>query len=256
MYDLDADLLLDTRAMSLPTAGLNRSPHIEPAGAGNPLERFWVALKHRFAAPDATVSDDRPLSGAKVFPEVTTALGGGSQSIVRINPRGETIISVAVPIMRSHSVRGALLLSTQGGDIDLLIASERWAMVRVFLVAASVTFLLSLFPRRHDRGADAPPCRGGREGAPGRELQAGNSRFHEPFRRDRPFVRCFAGYDPCALHPHGGDRELCRRCGARVEEPADLPAECCGNAAPHQKTTSPARGCSPLSTTMSVASIG
>ncbi|MCW6508221.1 stimulus-sensing domain-containing protein [Lichenifustis flavocetrariae] len=145
VYDLDADLLLDTRAMSLPTAGLNRSPHSEPADAGNALERFWTALKPRFAAPDTTVSDDRPLFGARVFPEVATALGGGSQSIVRINPRGETIISVAVPITRSHSVRGALLLSTQGGDIDLLIASERWAMVRVFLVAASVTFLLSLF---------------------------------------------------------------------------------------------------------------
>ena len=42
-------------------------------------------------------------------------------------------------------MRGALLLSTQGGDIDTIIASERWAIVRIFLVSAGVMFLLSLF---------------------------------------------------------------------------------------------------------------
>ena len=62
-----------------------------------------------------------------------------------MNKRGETIVSVAVPIERTRSIRGVLLLSTQGGDIDAIIATERWALVRVFLVAATVTFLLSLF---------------------------------------------------------------------------------------------------------------
>jgi len=42
-------------------------------------------------------------------------------------------------------VRGALLLSTQGGDIDKIIASERWAILRVFLVSAGVMLVLSLF---------------------------------------------------------------------------------------------------------------
>ena len=42
-------------------------------------------------------------------------------------------------------VRGALLLSTQGGDIDRIIASERWAIIRIFAISAGVMFLLSLF---------------------------------------------------------------------------------------------------------------
>jgi two-component system, OmpR family, sensor histidine kinase ChvG len=41
-------------------------------------------------------------------------------------------------------VRGALLLSTQGGDIDAVIASERVAIFQVFAVAALVMTLLSV----------------------------------------------------------------------------------------------------------------
>jgi two-component system sensor histidine kinase ChvG len=41
--------------------------------------------------------------------------------------------------------RGVLLLSTQGGDIDGIIASERFALLQVFLIAALVMVILSLF---------------------------------------------------------------------------------------------------------------
>ena len=66
------------------------------------------------------------------------------RSIVRMNAKGETIVSVAVPIQLFRTVRGALLLSTQGGDIDKIIASERWAIIRIFLVSAAIMLLLSL----------------------------------------------------------------------------------------------------------------
>ena len=73
--------------------------------------------------------------------------GAGRQraNVVRGNERGETIVSVAVPIQRFRSVRGRLLLSTQGGDIDAIIASERFALLQVFIVAALVMMVLSLF---------------------------------------------------------------------------------------------------------------
>jgi two-component system sensor histidine kinase ChvG len=41
-------------------------------------------------------------------------------------------------------VRGALLLSTQGGDIDQMVEAERLAIVKVFLVLASVMVVLSV----------------------------------------------------------------------------------------------------------------
>jgi len=64
--------------------------------------------------------------------------------VVRVDSEGETIVSVGVPIQRAGVVRGALLLSTQGGDIDAVIASERWAILRFFLVLAVVMFVLSM----------------------------------------------------------------------------------------------------------------
>ena len=64
--------------------------------------------------------------------------------MVRENAAGETIVSVAVPIHRSSNVRGALVLSTQGGDIDKVIGKERWSLLRFFLVLAAVMLMLSL----------------------------------------------------------------------------------------------------------------
>ena len=64
--------------------------------------------------------------------------------IVRVNDKGELVVSVAVPIQRMRAVLGVLLLSTRGGDIDNIVAAERWGIVRVSLFAAAVTIVLSV----------------------------------------------------------------------------------------------------------------
>jgi two-component system sensor histidine kinase ChvG len=63
--------------------------------------------------------------------------------MVRINERGEVIVSVAVPVQRFRAVRGALMLSTQGADIDDVLAAERLAIFKWFLIAAGVMMVLS-----------------------------------------------------------------------------------------------------------------
>ena len=78
------------------------------------------------------------------MPEVAGALQGKTQSLVRVNSEGETVVSVGVPIQRMMATRGALLLSTQGGDIDRVITSARLAQLRFFLVLAIVMLVLSL----------------------------------------------------------------------------------------------------------------
>jgi len=74
---------------------------------------------------------------------------------VRRNEIGETTVSVAVPIQRGGTMRGALMLSTQGDAIDRVIASERFGLVQVFLVAALVMVVLSILLA----GAIAGPVR-------------------------------------------------------------------------------------------------
>jgi two-component system, OmpR family, sensor histidine kinase ChvG len=107
--------------------------------------RIGHGLKRLIGQSGLSLYEDVGIGNGKSYPEVAQALSGGAQSIVRIDAQGETIVLVAVPIQRFRAVRGALLLSTQGDDIDKIIASERWAIVRIFLVSSVIMFLLSLF---------------------------------------------------------------------------------------------------------------
>ena len=145
VYDRDGELLIDTRAITLRGSVFHRQASTARHDDESWLERRWATLGKWFGrnAKPNVVDSDR--SDAKFYPEVGRALLGQTDYIVRVNGRGDTIVSVAVPIERTRNVRGVLLLSTQGGDIDAIIASERWALLRVFLVAATVTFLLSMF---------------------------------------------------------------------------------------------------------------
>lgn len=143
VYDRDGELLIDTRVMTLRSSVFRHQATSDQDGTW--MQRAWTAAKSRFGQGSIPVVSESAGSDVASFPEVRRALDGQTEHVVRVNPRGDTIVSVAVPIERTRSVRGALLLSTQGGDIDAIIASERWALVRVFLVAAAVTFLLSLF---------------------------------------------------------------------------------------------------------------
>lgn len=147
IYDRDGYLVIDSQSLTsrsnilrfdLPPAAQEEDAPL--------IERTWNAVRGRFGGrADLPVYEDIGAGNGKAYPEVARALSGGPQSIVRVNRKGETIVSVAVPIQRFRAVRGALLLSTQGGDIDASIASERWAIIRIFLVSAGVMFLLSLF---------------------------------------------------------------------------------------------------------------
>jgi two-component system sensor histidine kinase ChvG len=47
-------------------------------------------------------------------------------------------------VQRFRAVRGALMLSTQGADIDNMVAAERLAILKVFLIAAAVMVVLSI----------------------------------------------------------------------------------------------------------------
>jgi two-component system sensor histidine kinase ChvG len=142
IYDRDGTLIVDS--IHLYSRGQIVSFNL-PAPAVGPswLDRVWGQI-NRWLQPE--LPRYRELGGAngKGYPEVKQALDGGAAShIVRVNDQGELIVSVAVPIQRFHVLRGSLLLSTQGGDIDQIVRAERLGIVRVFLVAAVVTTLLS-----------------------------------------------------------------------------------------------------------------
>jgi two-component system sensor histidine kinase ChvG len=116
-------------------------PNFEQPGV---LERTWSSFRNWFGRGDLPLYRELGAENGKGYPEVSLALSGQKASVVRVNDRGEAIVSVAVPVQRFRAVRGALLLSTQGGDIDNMVEAERLAIVKLFLIAASVMVLLSV----------------------------------------------------------------------------------------------------------------
>jgi two-component system sensor histidine kinase ChvG len=144
IYDRDSSLLLDSQ--SLYSRGQILRYDLPPLEQEKlPLaEQLMAALNRLIQRADLPIYQEQPGGDGSIYPEVLTALTGGRSAVVRATKTGELIVSVAVPVQRFRAVLGVLLLSTQAGDIDKIVRAERLAIVRVFLVAATVTILLSL----------------------------------------------------------------------------------------------------------------
>jgi two-component system sensor histidine kinase ChvG len=144
IYDRDGVLILDSRNLygrgdvlrfDLP------APTAEKPGI---VERAFIAMRRWLGRGDLPLYKELGPENGKGYPEVEQALAGLHASMVRVNDRGEVIVSVAVPVQRFRAVRGVLMLSTQGADIDDMVEAERLAIVKVFLVAAGVMVVLSM----------------------------------------------------------------------------------------------------------------
>jgi two-component system, OmpR family, sensor histidine kinase ChvG len=144
IYDRDGTLILDSR--NLYGRGDVLRFDLPPPTAERPgiVERTFIAIRTWLGRGDLPLYREIGPENGKGYPEVAEALDGQKASVVRINDRGEVIVLVAVPIQRFRTVRGALLLSTQGGDIDQTVEAERLAILKVFLVAAGIMSVLSM----------------------------------------------------------------------------------------------------------------
>ena len=115
------------------------------------------------------------------YPEVASALSGAPADFVRVDAQNQLVVSVAVPVQRLRAVVGAILLSTAPGDIDSVVAQERWSILRIAMIAAGVQIALSLLMA----GTIAGPMRRLSEAAE-RVQTAGNARAEIPDFTDRP----------------------------------------------------------------------
>ena len=76
--------------------------------------------------------------------EVRQALRGDAPPPMLLLDDGKQIVSLAVPIKRRNSTVGALLLSTKPGDIDDILAAERWIILYLALMALLATLMASM----------------------------------------------------------------------------------------------------------------
>ena len=139
IFDRDGGSILDSRNLY----DVLRFDLPPPSQKPSFLERAYVAIRTWLSRGTLPLYHEMGPQSGKNYEEVAKSLQGFKSSMVRINERGEVIVSVAVPVQRFRAVRGALMLSTQGADIDNMVAAERLAIFKLFLIASGVMVVLS-----------------------------------------------------------------------------------------------------------------
>ncbi len=142
VYDPEGMLVADSR--NLYGGLLEQELPALPTPQESWWQRAWRWIDDTLFRNHYPLQEDYGFDNGKAFPEVRAALTGASVSVVRVNEKGEIIVTVAVPVARQRSVLGALLLSTQGGEIDEVLRSERRLIIFMFVIAGLVTLLLSV----------------------------------------------------------------------------------------------------------------
>jgi two-component system, OmpR family, sensor histidine kinase ChvG len=144
IFDREGGLILDSA--SLLRTGQVVSNELAPLSSAKPgiVERTMIAIRTWLNRGDLPLYHELGPENGRGYQEVMKSLNGQGDSMVRINERGQVIVSVAVPVQRNREIYGAMMLSTKGGDIDQMVTAERFAILKVGGVASAVMILLSL----------------------------------------------------------------------------------------------------------------
>ena len=143
IYDKNGFLLLDSSTIYLSGEVIRSVP---PPKDPPPLPlAIWERMLTWVPGDEFPPYVEYSASEGKKYPEVGAALNGAPTDIVRVDEDGRLLISVAIPVQRQRAIVGALLLSTDPGEIDAIIAAERMGVLRLSLGALIVSTILSFF---------------------------------------------------------------------------------------------------------------
>jgi two-component system, OmpR family, sensor histidine kinase ChvG len=180
IYDGQGLLILDSENLYSRGEVLRQAIDTTKTG-GFFLSDWWNALISWAPGGNYPTYQEYQADEGTRYPEVASALAGAPADFVRVDAQNQLVVSVAVPVQRLRAIVGAILLSTEPGDIDSVVAQERWSILRIAMIAAGVQIVLSLLMA----GTIAGPMR--RLSAAAERVQtAGNARAEIPDLSDRP----------------------------------------------------------------------
>ena len=186
LFGTDGDLVADSRELG-PAAREVAAAELPPPGAEGGLLRAvrgavdWM-LRVSLSQPRLPAYREAAVQRATDYAETMQALEGEPASALRALSDGETVVSVSIPVQRFKQVMGALLLSTDAGDIEEQVAEVRLGILQAFGLALAVTILLSAYLA----GTLARPIRRLAQAADGAQYRAGRRNTIPDFsgRRD------------------------------------------------------------------------
>lgn len=129
LYDADGVVLADSYEVTEAIPG-SPLPAAHPAGTPQPdsVRRQTLRQAHLEVEANQALAE-----------EVERALDGQPQATVRRSETGEQVVSVSVPVRHVQQVLGVLTL--EAGDVDAILAAQRWALMPFALVAFGVSLL-------------------------------------------------------------------------------------------------------------------
>ena len=140
IYDRDGEMIADSdRGAGRPQLPI--SAEVERVRVKTPWTRFMAWID----SSDLPVYREIGNANGNNYTEVRQALrGSGPPPMLLINDDGKQIVSLAVPIQRKNLTLGAVLLSTKPGDIEKILANERWIILYLALMALAATVMTSM----------------------------------------------------------------------------------------------------------------
>ncbi len=107
------------------------------------LDSIWYGISGIFGkenqGPDVETANEDLVASL-----VTAALEGGTRVQSATDAFGNTIFTVATPIMQGATPVGAVAIASAAGEIDQLVRSEREQVLQMFVIAILVSIGLSL----------------------------------------------------------------------------------------------------------------
>jgi two-component system sensor histidine kinase ChvG len=146
VYSRDGTLVADT-ALLLQRGQITARP--EDTRSGRPRNKnFWTRLTEWLIDDELPVYREIGTANGMAYSVVRSAMTGVSIPLLELTEDGDRIVSVAVPIQRSKSVQGVLLLATLPGNLDQDVAAERQTIFLLAIVAFAAAVFASVLLAR------------------------------------------------------------------------------------------------------------
>ena len=145
LYARNGRLVLDSTHMDRSARVIAKSLPPMPGDDTMPglMQNLMKAVTSIWRDPTPLLSEINAADGLRLT-EVTRALRGQPASAQRQSEEGGDILTVAVPVQGYRAVVGALMVSTQPGEIDALLAEERQLIFQLSAIALVVNIITSL----------------------------------------------------------------------------------------------------------------
>ncbi len=144
LYGRNGSLLVDSSNLQMQGGLIARE--LPPPDVA-PDHRFWDVWRTRLfdllgVTQRPPISDQLAVRGASLQ-EVRVALSGQVGSVLRADPQGRDIVTVAVPVQAYRAIIGVLMVTSEPNEISHIIRAERANIFKLLGIALIANFFVS-----------------------------------------------------------------------------------------------------------------